>query len=88
LGPAKDHKGDTYTFWNTITKHVFESRSTIFLGQTYAEFHKLDKSQIAKQVATITKELNEMFDEDEDVIKEEIGNDYLTNQIEEEDEFY
>jgi hypothetical protein len=72
LGPAEDHKGDTNTFWNPITKHVFESSSAIFLDQTYAAFHKLDKSQISKQVATIKDELNEMFDEDEDVIKEEI----------------
>jgi hypothetical protein len=79
LGPAEDHKGDTYTLWNPITKHVFESRSAIFLDQTYADFHKLDKSQIAKQVASITNELNEMFDEDEDVIKEETENDYLPN---------
>jgi hypothetical protein len=26
LEPAEDHKGDTYTFWNPIAKHVFESR--------------------------------------------------------------
>jgi hypothetical protein len=69
LGPAEDHKDDTHTFWNPITKHVFESRSAIFLDQTYADFHKLDKSQFAKQVATLTDELNETFDEDEDIIK-------------------
>jgi hypothetical protein len=55
------------------------------LDQTYADFHKLDKSKIAKQVATVTNELNEMFDEDEDVIKEEIESDYLPNQIKEEE---
>jgi hypothetical protein len=86
LRPAEDHKGDTYTFWNTITKHVFESRSAIFLEQTYADFYKLDKSQIAKQEATITDELNEMFDEDEDVTKEVIEDDYLLNQIEKEED--
>jgi hypothetical protein len=52
---------------------------SIFLDQTYAEFHKLDKSQIAKQVATITDELNEIVDEDEDIIKEVIEDDYLPN---------
>jgi hypothetical protein len=51
------------------------------LDQTYAEFHKLDKSQFAKQVATITDELNEMFDEDKDVINAEIEDDYLPNQL-------
>jgi hypothetical protein len=81
LGPADDHKGDTYTFWNPITKDIVESHSAIFLNQTYAEFQKLDKSQIAKQVATITDELNEMFDEDEDVTKEAIEGEYLPNQI-------
>jgi hypothetical protein len=44
----------------------------------------LDKSQIAKEVVTITNKLNEMFDEDEDVIKVEIEIDYLPNQIGEE----
>jgi hypothetical protein len=39
---------------------ILESRSAVF-------FHKLDKSQIAKQVAIITDELNEMFDNYEDV---------------------
>jgi hypothetical protein len=60
----------------------------MFLDQTYADFHKIDKLQIPKQVATITNELNEMFDEDEDVIKEEKeDNNYLPDQIcEEEDE--
>jgi hypothetical protein len=48
LGPAEDHKGDTDTFWNPITKHVVESRSAVFLQKTYANFQKLDKSQIAK----------------------------------------
>jgi hypothetical protein len=81
LGPAEDHKGDTYTFWNNITKHVFESLSEIFLEQTYTNIHKLEKLQIAKQVATITDRLNEIFDEDEDVIKEEIEDDYLPNQF-------
>jgi hypothetical protein len=42
LGPAEDHKGDTYTFWNLITKHLFESRSAVLLQQTYDNFHKLD----------------------------------------------
>jgi hypothetical protein len=42
---------------------------------------KLDKSQIAKQVETIIDELNEMFDEDEDVTKEVIDDDYLPNQM-------
>jgi septum formation topological specificity factor MinE len=79
LGPAEDHNGDTYTFWDPITKHVFESRSAIFLDQTYAELHKLDKTQIAKQVATITDELNEMFDEDEEVMREDIEDDYFPN---------
>jgi hypothetical protein len=79
LVPTEDHKGDTCTFWNPITKHVFELRSAKFLDQTYAEFYKLDKSQIAKKVATITDELNETFDEDEDVIKEVIEDDYLPN---------
>jgi hypothetical protein len=41
-----------------------ESRSAVFLQQTYASFHKLDKSQIFKQVAIITDKLNEMFDND------------------------
>jgi hypothetical protein len=31
LGPAEDPKGDTSTVWNPITKHIFESRSAIFL---------------------------------------------------------
>jgi hypothetical protein len=52
LVPAEDHKGDTYTFWNPMTKNVFESCSAIFLEQTYANFHKQDNSQISKQVAT------------------------------------
>jgi hypothetical protein len=38
-GPVEDHKGDTYTIWNIITKHVFESHSAILLDQTYVEFH-------------------------------------------------
>jgi hypothetical protein len=45
LGPAENHKGETYTFWNPITKYIFESRSAIFLDQTYMEFHNLDKSK-------------------------------------------
>jgi hypothetical protein len=86
LGPAEDHKGYTYTFWNPITKHVFESRSAIFLQQTYAEFHKLDKSQIAKQFATIKDSLNKMFDEDEDVTPEDDEGNHLPNQMNNEDE--
>jgi hypothetical protein len=86
LGPAEDHKDDTYKFWNPITKHIFESCSAIFLEQTYTDFHKLDKSQITKQAATITDELNEVFDEDKDGMKEEIENDYLSNQIEDEED--
>jgi hypothetical protein len=31
-----------------------ESLSAVFLQQTYANFHKLDKSQIAKHAAIIT----------------------------------
>jgi hypothetical protein len=27
LGPAEDHRSDTYKFWISITIHVFESRS-------------------------------------------------------------
>jgi hypothetical protein len=69
LGPAEDHKGDTYTFGIQSLNTFFESRSAIFLNQTYAEFHNLDQSQSAKQVATITDELDEMFDDDEDVTK-------------------
>jgi hypothetical protein len=30
FGPAEYHKGDTYTFWNPITKHDFEPRLAIF----------------------------------------------------------
>jgi hypothetical protein len=85
LDPAEDHKGDTYTFWNPITKHVFESRSVIFLQPTYANFHKLEKSQNAKQFATITDELNEMFDEDEDVTPEDEDVNRSPNQINNED---
>jgi hypothetical protein len=65
---------------------IFESPSAIFLDQPYANFHKLDKSQIAKQVATFTDELNEMFDEDEDVTKEVREDDYLPNPFEEEED--
>jgi hypothetical protein len=85
LGPAEDHKGDTYTFWNPITKHVFESHSAIFLQQSYANFHKLDKSQVAKQFATIADELNEMFDVDEDVTPEDEDGNHLPNQTNNED---
>jgi hypothetical protein len=63
LGPAKDHKGDKCTFWNPITKHVFESRLAILLDPSYADFHELDQSQIANQVATITDEVIAIFDE-------------------------
>jgi hypothetical protein len=67
LGPAEDCKGDTYSFWNPITKHVIELRSAICLQQTYVEYHKLDISQFAQQFESFTDELNETFDEDEDV---------------------
>jgi hypothetical protein len=56
------------TFLYPITKQVIESCSAVFLQQIYAEFHKLGKPQISKQFATITDELNEMFDEYKDVI--------------------
>jgi hypothetical protein len=61
-GPAKDHKCDTYYFWIPITKHVVEPCSAVFLQQTNADFYKLDISQISKNFAIITNELNEMFD--------------------------
>jgi hypothetical protein len=67
LGPAEGHKGDINSFWNPITKHVVESCSVVFLQQTYDYFQNLVRSQIAKQVAIITDELNEMFDNYEDV---------------------
>jgi hypothetical protein len=57
-------------------KHVFESRSAIFLEQTHAIFQKLEKSQIANQVATIKDELNGISDEDEDVINDEADDNY------------
>jgi hypothetical protein len=85
LGPAEDHMGDTYTSWNPITKHAFESRSAIFLLRKYADFHELEKSQITKQFATITDELNELFDEDEDVTPENEAGDHLSNQMNNED---
>jgi hypothetical protein len=75
LGPAEDHKGDTYQFWNLLTKHSCESRLAIFLQQSYAEFHKMDRRLIVKNIAEIHNELDEMFHEDEDVIQEdELGN--------------
>jgi hypothetical protein len=80
LHPAEDHKGDTYTFWNPITKHDIESLSAIFLQQTYADFHKLNKSIIPNQFAAITDELNEMFNSDEDVIPVDDDGNNLPNQ--------
>jgi hypothetical protein len=49
---------------------------SITLQQTYTNFHKLDKSQIAKQFAIITEELNELFANDENVtpVDEECNN--------------
>jgi hypothetical protein len=82
LGPEYNQKGDTYNFWKPITKHVVKSRSAVFLQQTCAKFHKLDKTQIAKQVAIITDELNEIFDNDEDVTPVDDEGNNLPNQTE------
>jgi hypothetical protein len=67
LGPVENHKGDTFNFCNPITKRVVESRSKVFLQQTHSSFHKLDKSQFDKQVASITEDLKGIFYIDEDV---------------------
>jgi hypothetical protein len=48
-----------------LANHVIESRSSIYLQPTHADFQKLDKSQSAKQFTTITDELNEVLNEDE-----------------------
>jgi hypothetical protein len=58
LGPSEDHKGETYVFWNRLTKHTIESCSTVFLQKDYGDFHKIDKSEIATIFAAITDELN------------------------------
>jgi hypothetical protein len=75
LGPAEDHKGDTFQFWNPLTKHSCEYCLAVFLQQSYAEFHKMDCSLIFKKIAEIQNELDEMLDEDNDVIQEDaLGN--------------
>jgi hypothetical protein len=43
--------------------------------------HKLNKSKIAKQIAIVTDELNEMFDVDEDDTPLDDDDNTLTNQI-------
>jgi hypothetical protein len=80
-GPSEYYNGDTYTIWNPITKHVIESQSAIFLQQTYADFHKIDKLQAAKQFAIFTDELNEMLDEDEDVTPVDDAGNNLPNEM-------
>jgi hypothetical protein len=87
LGPAEDCKGDTYQFWNPSTKHSCESRLAVFLQQSYAECHKMDRSLIFKKIAEIHNELDEMFHEDKDVIQEdELGNQILPKKIVQEDD--
>jgi hypothetical protein len=71
LGPAEHHHGDVYSFWNPITKCSIQSRTAVLLKQTYGEFYKIDKSEIAKQMAGIMDPSKEVFDEDEDDIPED-----------------
>jgi hypothetical protein len=66
LVPSEDHRGYTYLL-DPKTKHRIESRSAVFLRKTYGEIHKLDKSEIAIQIAAITDELKQMFDIDDDI---------------------
>jgi hypothetical protein len=49
------------------TKQSIESQSSVFLQKNYRDFHKLDISEIAIQLAAITNELIQMYDIDEDV---------------------
>jgi hypothetical protein len=62
LGPAEDHRGDAYQFWNPLTKHSCESRLAVCLQQSYAEFHKMDCSLVVKKIAEMHNELDEIFD--------------------------
>jgi hypothetical protein len=54
----------------------------VFLQQLYAELKKMDCTLVMKNIAEIHNELDEMFDEDNDVIQEdELGNQILPKQI-------
>jgi hypothetical protein len=87
LGPAEDHKGDTYQFWNPLIKHNCESCLAVVLQQSYAEFHKMDCSLVVKKIAEIKNKLDEMFNEDGNVIQEdELGNQILPKKIIQEDD--
>jgi hypothetical protein len=80
LSQVDHHEQENYIIWNPKQKHRIQSHSLILLEQTYREFHTLDKTQIASQIAANTDKNKQIFDADDDVIpKDEEGN-YLPNK--------
>jgi hypothetical protein len=64
LGPSEENKGDNYIFLNPLTYHSIESCSVVFLQKNYGDFHKIDKSKIATQIAENTDELTQTCDKE------------------------
>jgi hypothetical protein len=79
VGPADDHKGNVYTFWNPITRSSVHSRSAVFPKKNYAEIYQLAKSEIAKQIAGIDEPDMEVYDEDDDTIPEDNDGNHLSS---------
>jgi hypothetical protein len=69
LGPAADHKEDVYNFWNPKACQCIQSFTAVFLKVKYSSFYKIDKEQIAQQIADVHDELGEIYDSDKDVIQ-------------------
>jgi hypothetical protein len=65
LGPAEDHKEDVYNFWNPITRKSIQSRTAIFILQSYGKYYKIEPSKRAHLIAALKSPSTEQYDDDD-----------------------